>query len=371
MSFSDSFNFDDSSPRVRRQFGDLFDPGDPNPRYESDQYARGSDFGVKPISMQDYAAPKQESPYEGYMSSMKDLYGTHPSLDRYNQFLQDAPKAEDYRPSKWERLASGLAGISEGFKSPAKGIATALALNRSRYTTAMSDYQDMAKPMAEAATIERQGIADKSKYIMDVNDLMYKQQQLSRQRDVDRETSQWHNRTATTAETVARNNANYQTKRLNNDDRAFTGLSAYQQQGLQNQRHGLTIQQQNADTASRNESNNFFRTMNPPQRQVTAQDVHVASGDVMSEMAAEHPELITIDPVKGILLNPAPAVNTPEYQRWKEGKAELERRVQQRVHGSFNLGSAPSFGGGGGFGQYGDIPDPNGYGDYTPLDEDQ
>jgi len=372
MSFSDSFSFDDSSPRVRRQFGDLFDPGDPNPRYESDQYARGQDFGVKPITMQDYAAPKQESPYDKYMSGMKDLYGTHPSLDRYNEYLQKAPKAEDYRPSKWERLAAGLGGMAEGFKSPAKGIATAIGLNRSRYTTAMSDYQDMAKPMAEAASLERQGIADKAKYVMDVNDLMYKQQQLARQSRVDADTAAWHNRTAGNQEKQTNWNIQYGQKRLNNEDRAFGGLSAYQQAATQDRRAGLGIQARNAATAERNEANNFYRTMNPQQRPITAQDVHVASGDVMSEMAAEHPELITIDPVKGILLNPAPGVNTPEYQRWKEGKAELERRVQQRVHGSFNLGSAPSFGGGGGgFGQFGDVPDPNDYGDYTPLDEDQ
>lgn len=371
MAYGDDFDFGDSSPRVRRQFGDLFDPGDPNPRYESDQYARGSDFGVKPITMQDYAAPKQESPYDKYMSGMKDLYGTHPSLDRYNQFLQSAPRAEDYRPSKWERLAAGLGGMAEGFKSPAKGIATAIGLNRSRYTTAMSDYQDMAKPMAEAATIERQGIADKAKYVMDVNDLMYKQQQLARQSSVDRETAAWHNRTATNQEAATRGNIDYQGKRLLQGDRNFNSLSAYQKAGLQNQRAGLGIQQQNADTAARNEANNFYRTMNPPQRPITAADIGRAESDVMSDMAGEHPELIDVALNGNITLKAAPPVNTPEYQRWQQGKAELERRVQQRARGQFNLGAGPNFGGGGGFGEFHDIPDPNDYGDYTDLGEEQ
>lgn len=356
----DDFDFGDSSPRVRRQFGDLFDPGDPNPRYESDQFARGQDFGVKPISFRDYATPPEPSPYERYNAGMKDLYGTHPALDAYSQYLKQAPRPEDYRPSKWERLAAGLSGAAAGFRDPGKGIGVALGLNRSRYTTAMEDYQNMAKPMAEAANLERLGISDRAKYIMDTNDLLYKQQQLARQQNVDRETAAWHNRTATTQELGVRGNLQYQTKRMANEDRNFNSLSAYQQQALQNQRAGIGVAQQNADTAARNEMTNWFRAANPPQHQVTAQDLNAAEIGAMSDLIATHPELIGRDLQGNVNLLPPPAVNTPEYQRYQQGKIQLEQEIQRRAHGQFSLGGGVNFGGNA-------IPDPSLYGDYTDL----
>jgi hypothetical protein len=378
MSFSDSFNFDDSSPRVRRQFGDLFDPGDPNPRYESDQFARGDDFGVKPITMQDYAAPPQESRYDKYMSGMKDLYGTHPSLDRYNQFLQNAPKAEDYRPSKWERLAAGLGGISEGFKDPAKGIATAIGLNRSRYNTAMEDYQNMAKPMAEAATIERQGIADKAKYMSDVNDLMYKQQTLQRQQRADESLDQYRQRLTTQGD-----------KRLGLEERNINSLipfrqnqnkiGAYQAEtgryAAQTGRINAGTQQGMLGVARDNANTNWFNAANKPfggQHGPTPQGLSTATADVMANMKSSYPDVIHQDIRGDYSFAAPPDVNSPAYPAYLKARQQIQEMINSQARtGQMNLFGGGSPSGGGGYGQFGDVPDPNEFGDFTDLGPDE
>jgi hypothetical protein len=364
-----------SSRRVNEQFGDLFDPGDPNPTYERDQFARGQDFGVKPISFQDYAAPPQQSRYDQYMSGMKDLYGTHPALDAYSSYLKQAPQAQDYQPSKWERLAAGLSGAAAGFKDPAKGIATAMSLNRSRYNTAMEDYQNMAKPMAEAANLERLGISDRAKYMSDVNDLMYKQQTLERQRSVDKETAAWHNRTAGNAEKQTDWNITYGQKRLSNEDRNFNSLSAYQKGNLtlgaynaQTNRAGVGVAQQNADTNQDRAQTEWFKsTQQPYHAGPSSHDVSTALQDTMANMSKTHTELVEPDATGHWILKAPPPAGTKEWFTYQQGLAELKSRADSQVRGQINLfGGGPQM-----FGAGGDIPDPNEYGRYTDVTEEQ
>lgn len=362
------------SRRVNEQFGDLFDPGDPNPTYERDQYARGQDFGVKPISYQDYA-PKQPSQSEQYMSGMRDLYGSHPALDQYSQYLKQAPRPEDYQPSKWERLAAGLSGMSAGFRDPAKGVATALSLNRSRYTTAMEDYQNMAKPMAEAANLERLGISDKAKFMMDVNDLNYKQQQLQRQQHVDQETANWHNRTAGNQERQTDWNITYGQKRLSNEDRNFNSLSAYQKGNLtlgaynaQTNRAGVGIAQQNADTNQDRAMTDWYKsTQSPYHAGPSSHDVSTALQDTMANMSKTHQGLVEPDATGHWVLSAPPPAGTKEWFNYQAGLAELKSRADQQVRGQINFfGAGPKM-----YGEYGDIPDPNEQGRYTDVTEEQ
>jgi hypothetical protein len=77
------------------------------------------------------------------------------SNQQYKDILAQQPKREDYQPTKMNRLAAALAGFGEGIqKGPMAGISASNAMLDDRYNVANTDWQNRAKRLSEAASLE-------------------------------------------------------------------------------------------------------------------------------------------------------------------------------------------------------------------------
>jgi len=164
-----------------RQYGDPYIEQDsffPSYRSRVDEEGFGSinfgaqnQYGENSLDNWRSQARQQEQPQSGggggFMDSLRSAYGKTPALDEYRSYLKTSPQSGDYKPNWLERIASGLAGASVGYRDPAKGVETAMGMNRSKYDTALKNYYAQAAPLKEAAGLERESQSDRVKALLE------------------------------------------------------------------------------------------------------------------------------------------------------------------------------------------------------------
>lgn len=346
------FDFGDGiggSRRIREQMGDLFNPQDPNPEYAD---SSANMFHVPRITMGDY---QQSSPQDDFLSGLsKYANQPSPSMDAYREYLKKTPDMNDYKPNWMTRIAAGLSGAAAGYRDPAKGIETAMKINRSGYDSALADYATHGKTLGEAAKLESDDQDNILKYYMQAGALQNTANKNQHDWAAQQETGRWHNRTAANSERQTDYNIESGNKRLGMEQNNYNSLGDYRKGllGQGNQRLGiergqLGVSQQNART-------NIFNAMKPHyEAPPTAGELDTAQQSAMADMAPTHPGLVMNDPNRrgSYVLKPPPDVGTPEYFQYQRDLKALQDEATRRAHGSINL-----MGGGGGS-QYQPIPD--------------
>lgn len=348
------------SSRVGDQFGDLFSADGQSPQYESDRFTRNS-FQVPRISASDYnIGPQDDS--GGLDDYMKYLNRPKPSMDAYRAALNEAPQAEDYRPSWATRIAAGLGGISAGMKNAGEGIKVASATNRMPFANALADYKAHVDPLESAAKLESDDSDATLKYMYQAHQLKQAHENNERQRQNDlmdyrvaagglEENRRWHDAT------IGQGN-----KRLSQEASNYLSLDNYRRNqnkigsyNANTQRQGMLNSNKNAVDAN---GIRLYDVMHPPQHYTappTAGGISTASQDVMAEMHQTHPGFITTDDAGKYVITAPPDVTSPEYTIWKANRDEMNSRINRRARGSVD------FGGGGGDNRY----------DVTPAGEEE
>lgn len=315
-------------------------------RRVQDQFGQ-MDFGGGPDSLTNWRQMARRQDAQSGMSGLDDLYGTlresyanTPALSAYRQHLGNAPQAQDYRPGKWDRLAAGLAGISTGMKDAGAGVQLALKMNRSKYDTALSDYYNHAAPLKEAAGLEREGISDRVRSIIDAQKA--RQDYLDYQRLVNKDYNDWQ---------IDAGNLSVNQGELDLKGREFTqdqyefGQTNTRENKLADSLVGFRTNQteigrQNAGTAAAGQRSLaalrdhqiFQDNMGYGQRPPSASDIGTAEQDVMRETAGRYPSLIQYDPIQQTYMFTAPPeVGTPDYLDYQRIRSEVEARANARA----------------------------------------
>jgi len=355
------------SNRVQRQFGDVFQPDDSLSAWSPQQQDPQQD---------------QMGSSQNYYNDVRQAYGSTPALNAYRSHLSEMPQSADYRPTKWDRVAAGLAGISTGFKDAGAGIKTAMGMNRSRYDTALSDYYNQAAPLKEAAGLERQGIDDMVGHIMKANELGIKYDDYRRQLEKDRGDLAVRNREAATGENRLGWDQEYGRSRLGQFDRdinslanfrnvtgaaqtrnAATGAYAAQtgrinaqtgQYTAQTGRMGVENQGRNIDSMITHRGENTLQGWanigNDNERikkmgQAGGTDMEKFQQSELQNLKAKYPDFVTNDDNGDYVIdsNNVPAVNTPEYQDFLKFQQELSSNVNYRARmGQMQFGGSES-----------------------------
>lgn len=294
----------------------------------------------------------------GFMDSLRSAYGKTPALDEYRSFLQNSPNSEDYKPNWMTRIAAGLSGAAAGFRNPGEGVKVAQDINRSKYDYALKDYYSKAAPLKEAAGIEREGMQDRVKALLEgrktqMDYLDYERNMTKDERDyliatgklkVDQAGQNLNERKFGYDRTKGDRDYNldvYEADSLNKYRRGQLGIAGY---GAQTDR---------MDTESligRRADQTFFDNMGLGKGDtVSAGDVGRAEKDALGSMANDYP-VGTI-------------VYEPDANQWQIGRnvdpntratiaAEVEKRVGARTRGGLS-------GGGGGITNFGGTYNPN------------
>jgi hypothetical protein len=327
----DSF-FPRSRSRVDDQFGSI-------------NFGAQNDYGGGSLDDWQYQAEQNEprrDPMGGFMESLRGAYGKTPALDTYRSYLGSAPKAEDYRPGKWDRLAAGLAGISTGLRDPAKGIETAMGMNRSKYDYALKDYYAQAAPLKEAAGLEHQAMSDRVKNLIDAQE--QRQKYMDYVRNLNKDERDYL--IATGKLKVEEGTLGLNRDKFGQDVYEFGQTNSREgklaDSLIDYRKGGLAVDRMNAGTQAANVNSmigrradqTFFDNMglygggkNP-----SANDIGTAEQDVMRETAARYPSIIQYDAMQqnyGFV--PPPPVGTPEYQVYQQVRGEVESRANMRA----------------------------------------
>ena len=331
------------SRRIREQMGDLFNPEDPTPTYDT---GLSHAFQVPRITSQDYSN-YGSSEDDSYSAGLKSLYGSaRPSMDAYRSYLSKSPQAADYTPTKWDRVAAGLSGLAAGIKDPGQGIAVAQKMNRSRYDTALSDYYQQAKPLGEAAKLESDDRDDMLKYYMQAGALDNTRSKNQHDWLASQATANWHNKTAD--ETVRYHNWQIDSgnKHLTNETNNINSLDAYRRGTLAQGGQRIGIERENANTNAGRLGVERFNSQRPHyEAPPTAGEIDTAEQSAMSDLAPTHPNLVKADTNRrgSYVLMPPPDVGTKEYFQYQRDLKVLQDEATRRAHGSLSL-----TGGGGG-----------------------
>jgi len=303
------------------------------------------------------AEPRRD-PMSGFMDSLRGAYGRTPALDEYRSYLKTSPQAADYKPNWLERIASGLAGASVGYRDPAKGVETAMGMNRSKYDNALKNYYAQAGPLKEAAGIERESQQDRYKAVIDAQ--KSRQDYMDYVRNLNKDDQDYL--IATGKLKVDQGQLKLNEDKFGYDktsgDRDYK-LDVFKANSLNQYRGGqLGLGRYNAETNRRDTDSligrradqTFFDNMGLNKTDtVSASDVYRAEKDALGSMAKDYPP------------------HTIEYDadadQWQIGRgvdpntratiqAEVEKRVSARTQGRLS-------GGGGGPMNFGGTYNPN------------
>jgi hypothetical protein len=88
-----------------------------------------------------------------------------PGITAYKQALTEMPQEEDYKPNWLTRIASGLSGFGAGMKDPARGVETAVNINRSGYRNAMEAYSNKIAGLEQQAQMEQKDLDTKAEMV--------------------------------------------------------------------------------------------------------------------------------------------------------------------------------------------------------------
>jgi hypothetical protein len=119
------------------------------------------------------AQEEENSPFDinrGFGDIYKSLsqIGTGPVQTRYRQFLEQLPQREQFPPTKTQRLASILTGVSEGLaRGGPTGYTAARQVLDEPYRTALENYKVQADKLGEAARVENQSEHNKLMLLWD------------------------------------------------------------------------------------------------------------------------------------------------------------------------------------------------------------
>lgn len=102
---------------------------------------------------------KDDERYYNDISSLMSNVG--PGIQAYRQHLSQMPNRDDYRPSKWDRVTAGLAGMSAGMRNPGEGIRVARDINSQPWQNAMEDYAVQGSGLKERASMEQDELNSK------------------------------------------------------------------------------------------------------------------------------------------------------------------------------------------------------------------
>jgi len=337
--------------------------------FGSINFGAQDDYGQPSLTDWQYqaeqAAPRS-NPMASFMDSLRGAYGKTPALDTYRKYLSQSPDAADYAPTKWDRLAAGLGGISAGLKDPAKGIQVAQGMNRSRYDTALKDYYAQAAPLKEAAGIEREGMQDRVKALLEGQERQQKYMDYVRNLSKDeRDYLIATGKLKVDQETLGLNERKFGHD-VTNDQRDYelakaAGLSLadYRKQqtgiGWQN---ANTAASSAASAAAERENNIFWKNMTGgggASRDPSAGDIGRAEQDVLQHMAGDFPPgtiEFDLDADRWVVKTSDPGVR-------QSIQSELAKQANYRARtGSVNFGPIPA-GGGGGMTNFGGTYNPN------------
>lgn len=117
----------------------------------------------------------QSSPPPPRSVDMSDLYGklmgmeAGPAQQKYRQFLDEqTPNRDDYKPTKMNRLAAMLTGVSEGIaRGGATGYGAARRVLEEPYSRAVADYNTKGDKLSKAAELEEKNIGNRVKVLWD------------------------------------------------------------------------------------------------------------------------------------------------------------------------------------------------------------
>jgi hypothetical protein len=127
---------------------------------ENEPWVTGEGYNKSAIGrgLQDsFANYDVKSPYEiNQHQDELDKFKPGPALQSYLDYSDEMPNRADYQPGKWGSFVAALAGGAEGYKSPAQGVKTALAMREEPYRRATTDYEARLKDMHDAAQLESQ-----------------------------------------------------------------------------------------------------------------------------------------------------------------------------------------------------------------------
>ena len=289
----------------------------------------------------------------GFMDSLRSAYGKTPALDEYRNYLKTSPQSGDYKPNWLERIASGLAGASVGYKDPARGVATAMEMNRSKYKNALSDYYAQAGPLKEAAGIERESQTDRVKALLEgrksqMDYLDYERNMTKDERDYLIATGKLKvdqgglalNERKFGQETYDKG------RQFGLDEREYNSLDRYRKGQLGIQGYNAKTNRMDTDSLiGRRADQTFFDNMDLNAGDtVSAGDIGRAEKDALGSMAGDYP--------------PGTLEYNVDSDQWYIGpnvdantratiQAEAEKRAMARTRGSFggNSGAPMNFGG--------------------------
>jgi hypothetical protein len=344
--------------------------------FGSINFGAQDDYGQPSLTDWQYqaeqAAPRS-NPMASFMDSLRGAYGKTPALDTYRKYLSQSPDAADYAPTKWDRLAAGLGGISAGLKDPAKGIQVAQGMNRSRYDTALKDYYAQAAPLKEAAGIEREGMQDRVKALLEGQERQQKYMDYVRNLSKDeRDYLIATGKLKVDQETLGLNERKFGHD-VTNDQRDYelakaAGLSLadYRKQqtgiGWQN---ANTAASSAASAAAERENNIFWDNMtgggSRAPRPPSANEAGTAQVDVMRDLAPKYPTIIVPDASgENLTFAPPPPVGTPEYNMYRQVQEEVAGRANARARsGQVTFGDYGDAAGAGGPMNFGGSYNPN------------
>lgn len=113
----------------------------------------------------------QDKPASRFSSLYADLADETggPAQKKYADFLNTGPNRDDYKPTKVNRLAAILAGVSDGVKhGGGAGYKTATDILDQPYNEAQTDYDTQAKKLAAGANIEEKDMGRRVKLYQDM-----------------------------------------------------------------------------------------------------------------------------------------------------------------------------------------------------------
>jgi len=315
----------------------------------------------------------RRDPMGGFMESLRSAYGKTPALDEYRSYLGNAPQAADYRPGKWDRLAAGLAGISTGLKDPARGVQVARDMNRSKYDYALKDYYSQAAPLKEAAGLEREGMQDRVRTLLEGQERQQKYMDYVRNLNKDeRDYLVASGKLKVDMDTLGFNREKWGTEsyqagqKIGIDRQLADSLTKYRtdQTGIDRQNAGTAAAGQRSLTAQR-ENDIFWDNMtgggSRAPRPPSANEAGTAQVDVMRDLAPRYPTIIVPDASgENLVFAPPPPVGSPEYNMYRQVQEEVAGRANLRARsGQVTFGDYGDAAGAGGPMNFGGSYNPN------------
>jgi hypothetical protein len=145
-------------------------PGGLTPRQQAVQTVMGRrsptpDMPDRP-DLQSFMGPQEPGPStappfdrQKYLEETQALRKDRPRRSAYEEAVSTPPKAEEYNPSKWRRLAAILGGAAGGYaEGPGAGIATARTIIDQPYNRVMNDYERRIAGLREQAGAEAEDL---------------------------------------------------------------------------------------------------------------------------------------------------------------------------------------------------------------------